>query len=110
MKWFKYKGEIESKRRMSKNVRIHAQHERTHKQVHMYTLHNPVSAFSGSIPGLVQQSAGTLDLHSRRSRLPWGELVSDGPAGRLADPYGLGHVGGSPHRATRAATSCCATT
>ena len=54
-------------------------------------------AFGGSIPGLVQQSAGTLDLYSMQIRASAfeGESVS---------------VTGSLRRATWAATSCCATT
>ena len=57
-------------------------------------------AFGGSIPGLVQQSAGTLDLYSMQIRASAfeGESVSDGPAGGLAGPHGLGHAGRA-HRA-----------
>ena len=52
-------------------------------------------AFGGSISGLVQQSAGTLDLHSMqiRASLPGRVCLSDGPAGGLAGPHGLGHAG-----------------
>ena len=54
-------------------------------------------AFGGSIPGLVQQSAGTLDLYSMQIRASAfeGESVS---AGGLAGPHGLGHAGRA-HRA-----------
>ena len=47
-------------------------------------------AFGGSIPGLVQQSAGTLDLYSTQIRASAfeGESVSV-----LAGPHGLGHAG-----------------
>ena len=52
-------------------------------------------AFGGSIPGLVQQSAGTLDLYSMQIRAS----AFEGPRWT-----------GSPRKATWAATSCCATT
>ena len=61
-------------------------------------------AFGGSIPGLVQQSAGTLDLYSMQIRASAFEgdfFFSDGPAGGLAGPHGTG----SPRRATWAATA-----
>ena len=57
-------------------------------------------AFGGSIPGLAQQSAGTLDLYSMQIRAS--AFEGDGPAGGLAGPHGLGHAG----RAHRAAPTC----
>ena len=55
--------------------------------------------FGGSIPGLVQQSAGTLDLYSMQGLGLRGRVgLRDGPAGGLAGPYGLGHAGRA-HRA-----------
>ena len=51
-------------------------------------------AFGGSIPGLVQQSAGTLDLYSMQIRASAFEGLRDGPAGRLAGPLtAQGNVG-----------------
>ena len=63
-------------------------------------------AFGGSIPGLVQQSAGTLDLYSMQIRASAfeGEWRTRWPS--RARPRWTG----SPRRATWAATSCCATT
>ena len=56
-------------------------------------------AFGGSIPGLVQQSAGTLDLHADQGQRLRGRVcLGNGPAGGLAGPHGLGHAGRA-HRA-----------
>ena len=57
-------------------------------------------AFGGSIPGLVQQSAGTLDLQhaDQGQRLRGRVCLGNGPAGGLAGPHGLGHAGRA-HRA-----------
>ena len=66
-------------------------------------------AFGGSILGLVQQSAGALDMQIRASAFK-GESVS--VTDLLADSLALTarpRWTGSPHRATWAATSCCAT-
>ena len=65
-------------------------------------------AFGGSIPGLVQQSAGTLDLYSMQIRASAFEGESVSVTDLLADSLALRT--GSPRRATWAATSCCATT
>ena len=61
------------------------------------------AAFGGLIPGLTQQSAGTLDLYSMQIRASAFEKKSVS----VTDPHGLGHAG---RRATWAATSCSATT
>ena len=70
-------------------------------------------AFGGSIPRLVQQSAGTLDLYSMQIRASAfeGESVSVTDLWRTRWPSrARPRWTGSPRRATWAATSCCATT
>ena len=70
-------------------------------------------AFGGSIPGLVQQLAGTLDLYSMQIRASAfeGESVSERTCWRTRWPSrARPRWTGSPRRATWAATSCCATT
>ena len=67
-------------------------------------------AFGGSIPGLVQQSAGTLDLYSMQIRASAFEGESVSVTDLLADSLALTGSASSPRRATWAATSCCATT
>ena len=66
-------------------------------------------AFGGSIPGLVQQSAGTLDLYSMQIRASAFEGESVSVTDLLADSLALTarpRWTGSPRRATWAATSC----
>ena len=68
--------------------------------------------FGGSIPGLVQQSAGTLDLYSMQIRASAfeGESVSVTDLRSRWPSRARPRWTGSPRRATWAATSCCATT
>ena len=66
-----------------------------------------------SIPGLAQQSAGTLDLYSMQIRASAFEGDSVSVTDLLADSLALRarpRWTASPRRATWAATSCCATT
>ena len=67
-------------------------------------------AFGGSIPGLVQQSAGTLDLHSLQIRASAFEGESVSVTDLLANSLALTGSATLDGRATWAATSCCATT
>ena len=70
-------------------------------------------AFGGSISGLAQQSAGTLDLYSMQIRASAFEGDSVSVTDLLADSLALtdsATLDGLPRRATWAATSCCATT
>ena len=67
-------------------------------------------AFGGSIPGLVQQSAGTLDLYSMQIRASAFKGDSVSVTDLLADLLALTGSATLDGLTAWAATSCCATT